>query len=287
MSIPIISGLAGLAPPFDGFLLDLWGVVHNGHSPYPHAADCMRRLRHGGKTVLLLSNAPRTAGPVRTFLDRLGVPRDAYDDILTSGELTRRALAQGTAGVAGRRYFRIGPERDWGLLDGLDFALVAEIAAADFVLCTGLFDDERETVADYEALLAEAARRQLPMVCANPDLTVMRGPKTILCAGSVAAAYEKCGGSVRYFGKPHRSAYAACLQQLGLAAAQLLAVGDSLRTDIAGATAAGIASVLVAGGIHADEWGVRPGARPDAAKVEAACASAGLRPLAVIAELRW
>src|SRR5271156_1933926 len=156
MSIPIISGLGPLAARYNGFLLDLWGVVHNGHEPYRHAVDCMRRLRAGGGQLLLLSNAPRRAEAVRLLLDRIGVPRDAYDDILTSGELTRRALAGGDGGFAGDNYFRVGPERDRELLDGLDFAAVADIASADFVLCTGLFDDETETPAAYGGLLAAA-----------------------------------------------------------------------------------------------------------------------------------
>ena len=287
MSIPIISGLGPLAARYDGFLLDLWGVVHNGHAPYRYAVDCMRRMRAGGGQVLLLSNAPRRTAPVQQMLDRIGVARDAYDDILTSGELTRRALAGGQDSIAGRDYFRIGPERDWGLLEDLDFTAVPELAAADFVLCTGLFDDETETPADYAGLLAAAAERRLPMVCANPDLTVMRGPNRIFCAGAIAAAYEACGGTVHYHGKPHRGTYAACFDLLQVPAPGLLAIGDSLRTDIAGAVAVGIASVLVAGGIHAEEWGLELGEAPEAAKLAAACDTAGVRPDAVIAELCW
>ena len=286
MTIPVLSGLGPLAPRFGGFLLDLWGVVHNGHEPYRHAVECMRRLRAGGK-VLLLSNAPRRPEAVRQQLDRIGVARDAYDDVLTSGELTRRALAAGADGIVGKRYFRIGPERDWGLLEDLDFAAVPDIAAAEFVLCTGLNDDESETPADYAKLLAVAAARRLPLVCANPDLTVMRGPKRIFCAGAIAAAYEAQGGVAHYHGKPHAGAYVACRALLGLPASRLLAVGDSLRTDIAGAVYAGIASVLVAGGIHAEEWGLAPGETPRADKLAAACEQAGVRPGAVLAELRW
>jgi HAD superfamily hydrolase (TIGR01459 family) len=287
MDIPIIPGLGPLAARYDGFLLDLWGVVHNGHEPYRHAVDCMRRLRGGGGRVLLLSNAPRRAEAVQRLLDRIGVPCDAYDDILTSGELTRRALADARDGMAGTNYLRLGPERDWELLEGLDFTPVPDLAQADFVLCTGLYDDETETVDDYAGLLAAAAERRLPMLCANPDLTVMRGSKSVLCAGAIAAAYEACGGKVRYHGKPHAGAYAACFDLLQIPASRLLAVGDSLRTDIAGAQGAGIASVLVAGGIHAEEWGLKPGEVPDGAKLAAACDRAGVRPAAVIAGLRW
>lgn len=284
--IPIIDGIAEFAARFDGLILDLWGVVHNGRAPFPAAIDCMRNLRARDKAILLLSNAPRRVAEVRAFLDKIGVPRDCYDQVLTSGELTRDALAEGRAGVPGQRFYRLGPERDWGLLAGLDFR-VAEISDADFILCTGLFDDERETAADYARLFDDAVARGLPLICANPDLSVIRGGQSIPCAGSLAAAYEARGGRTIAFGKPHAATYASALALLGLEKRAVLAVGDSLRTDIAGAAAAGIASILVTGGIHADEWGLKPGQAPDPSAVAAAAIRERARPDAAMTELRW
>lgn len=287
MMVPHYAGLAPLAGRYDGFILDLWGVVHNGRQPYPGAVDCLRRLRAGGGRVLLLSNAPRPVAPVAHFLAAMGVDAACYDDLLTSGELVRQALADGSDRLPGRRCLSIGPERDAGLLDGLNYARVTAVAEADFLLCSGLADDERETVEDYRPLLTAARARDLPMVCANPDLTVMRGTLVVPCAGLLAQAYAAQGGTVHYHGKPHRAAYTACFNRLGLARERVLAIGDSLRTDIAGANAAGIDSLLVPGGIHAEEWRLKPGELPPPALLERAFQSFGQRPTGVLAALRW
>ncbi len=289
--VPILDGLGTLAEGYDAFLVDLWGAVHDGHAPYPGVVDCLRRLRGAGKKVLLLSNAPRRAARVARALDDIGVPRDSYDGVQTSGDETRDALAERADpwhAALGRAFFHLGPERDWGLLDGLDYRRVYELAEADFVLDTGFFDDETESVEDYDSFLAEALARRLPMVCANPDRQVMRGPRTVPCAGALAAAYEARGGDVRYHGKPHAGVYRASLARLGgLAPDRVLAVGDSLATDIAGAVAFGIDAVLVTAGIHVDEFHAASGAAPDARAVEAACERAGCRPVAAVAAVVW
>ena len=208
-----------------------------------------------------------------------------------SGDVTREALAQRDDrwhAALGASYFHIGPERDLGLLDGLDYRATPAIAEADFLLCTGLFDDSAESVGDYAKLFDEARARALPMVCVNPDLTVMRGEAEVPCAGSLAAAYQGSGGEVRYHGKPYGRAYEACFARLGgVARARILVVGDSLRTDIAGAEAAGLDAVLVTGGIHADELGAGPGGASLAQRLEAACAREGARPMAALPAFVW
>jgi len=279
-----LTGLSVVVDRYDVFILDLWGVVHNGKAPYPGAPECMRRLRAAGKTVLLLSNAPRRSAAVVQFLtERIGLGAGHYDDVVTSGDLTRDALSDDAR--RWRSYYRLGPERDWGLLDGLPFAQTERIGEADFVLCTGLLDDETEKPEDYDPLFGEAIRRDLVMVCANPDLHVMRGDYMVPCAGALAQRYAELGGKVELHGKPYADAYRACRARVPRGA-RLLAVGDSLRTDIAGANAAAIDSALAAGGIHADEWGVKPGEMPDMA-VLARSLGDGPRPTFVLPALVW
>ena len=292
MTLRLLEGLAGFAEPFDACILDLWGVVHNGKAPYSGAIDCMRRLREAGKQVLLLSNAPRRSREVVRFLDDLGVPRDAYDDLLTSGDLTREELRTGRderVRRLGGHYFQIGPKRDWELIEGLTgFKRVGEIFDATFILCTGLFDDTVDTPEEYTGLFRTAIGREMMFVCANPDLVVMRGGDIIHCAGALASLYEELGGEVISYGKPYRRTYEVAMERLGIRdPRRVLAVGDSLRTDVAGAMGAGIDIVLVTCGIHAEEWGVAPGSPPSLPAIERHCADVGVQPSAVMAELRW
>jgi len=240
-------------------ILDLWGVVHDGEKPTPHALDALTQMRASGVRTVLLSNAPRTVESVKKQIAGFGIPPGSYDDVVSSGGLTREALAARADpwhAKLGHRFYHLGPERDWGLLDGLDYELAPTPERAHFILNTGLFDDETETAADYTELLQLGLRKHLPMICANPDRWVYRGTKRLPCAGEVARAYVEMGGDVRYHGKPYPSAYAACMARAGgVTRAQVLAVGDSLTTDIAGANAAGIDSVFVLSGLHADEFG--------------------------------
>ena len=299
-ALPVLNGLSEWAGNYDGFILDLWGVVHNGVEPYPGVLDCLAALRHAGKRTCLLSNAPRRVADVVQRLDEIGVPRTLYDEVLSSGEATHRALANPPdafhAGL-GRRCLHIGPPRDDSVHEGLDLELVERPDLADFVLNTGA-DDFDDTLDDYRPVLDAAAQCGLPMVCANPDLTVMMGDKTAICAGLLAEHYESLGGRVAYHGKPHAPIYRACRTLLGpLEPGRILAVGDNFLTDIRGANQAGLASLLVAGGIHADELCV-PGrqapdaeqtepARVDPARIAALAASHAAYPDAAIAALIW
>lgn len=252
-AIPILASINTLDASHDAWLTDIWGVMHNGVTPFESACDACMRFRASGGTVLLLSNAPRPAGSVMAQLDRIGVPRQSWDGILTSGDAARALIA----GLAGRPVFALGPDRDAPLYDGLPVTLT-DAASAAAISCTGLFDDENETPDDYAALLKDFAARKLPMVCANPDLTVERGNRIVYCAGAIAAAYEARGGTVSYAGKPHRPIYDLAFERLAalrgapVAHSRILAIGDGVRTDIAGAARAGLASVFIASGIHVE-----------------------------------
>ncbi len=253
-----IGGLGEVARDYDGFIVDLWGVVHNGVAPYPAALECLRRL--AGSRVLLLSNAPRRASSTRRMLHRMGLADELYTGILTSGEAVWLALhdrADPWFARLGSRVYHLGPQRDRGILDGLGLRRADRPDGADFVLNTGPDDDvaDAATLDVFVPELQACLGAGLPMICANPDLVVMRDGVRLLCAGSLAAYYAQAGGDVMSLGKPEPAIYAMALGMLGVPGARVLAVGDSLHTDIAGAAAAGLASVWVLGGIHSDLLG--------------------------------
>jgi len=292
--IPIVPGVAALAAEYDAFLVDLWGVVHDGIAPYAGAVDCLSRLRAAGKRVVLLSNAPRRAAHAAAALARMGIDEAHYDAIVTSGDATRAALAARAdpwCAALGHNYFYIGKAMDADLLADLDYARVDDLGDADFLLVTGLETDvapPRARVADYDAVLEAAAARGLPMACANPDLAVIRGGAREPCAGALAARYADLGGAVRYEGKPHAGVYDFCFARLGgVARDRVLAIGDGLATDIAGARTAGLASLLITGGLLADAWGVARATPPDPARLEAACAEVGAAPDFAAAAFVW
>ncbi|HZK90257.1 MAG TPA: TIGR01459 family HAD-type hydrolase [Stellaceae bacterium] len=288
MTLREVHGVREIAADYDGFVLDLWGVVHDGVKPYPGALDCMAALLAAGKRVALLSNAPRRAEDVVRRITAIGVPRGLYHAVMSSGEEAWQHLKHRDDPFyadLGRNCLHICSDRDLEIRAGLDLAYVESAAAADFILNTGPagWDD---TIEDYAPLLAAARARGLQMVCANPDLMVNHGAKLALCAGALAVHYEALGGRVRWHGKPYPSVYQSCLDLLGIEdRARILAIGDSLRTDIAGANGAGIDSLLVAGGIHAAEFA--PGGQLDLAPIAEAVETAGARPSAVAKAFSW
>ena len=289
MTLTLLSGLGEIAGRYDGLILDLWGVLHDGTAPFPGVVDALSRLKQAGKRLCVLSNAPRRAHLVEQRMNEIGLVRGLYDHVHSSGEEAWQHLLRRDDpfyAALGRRCYHIGPARDDNMLEGVDLERVAEIEEAEFILNTGPSGWD-ETVEQYEALLREARARDLPMVCANPDLVVVSQGRRAICAGVVAQRYEALGGRVRWHGKPFRPVYETCFAALGIAdRRRLLAVGDSLRTDIAGANAAGIASLLVTGGIHAEEFGL-VGGQPDLDRLVEAVAASGHRPDAVIAHFRW
>ncbi len=284
---PFTPHFATLARGYDVALCDVWGVVHNGAAATSEACDALARFRKQGGTVVLITNAPRPGEIVaRTTLDRLGVPRAAYDGIVSSGDVTRALIAA----RAGAPVFHIGPERDLGLFEGLD-APLAPLEDADYTVCSGLIDDTVETPQDYQDLIARMRARSLAMICANPDVVVERGDQLVYCAGAIADLYAAAGGEVVFAGKPYRPIYE---QALALAEAtrgkraehhRVLAIGDSVRTDVKGAAAFGIDCLFVIAGIHAEELGGRTD--PDAAALAGIFAAAGVTPKAVMRHLIW
>lgn len=286
-----IAGIGEIADQYDGFILDLWGVIHDGVTLFPGVVDCLQRLKAAGKSICMLSNAPRRVASAVAKLDELGLPRTTYDRVLTSGEASHHALItppDAWHAALGPRVYHLGPGRDRDVLEGLaDREKVLDIASADWVLNTGT-DAYDETVEDHRAVLEAARARNLPMLCANPDLTVVIGGQMVICAGELARAYEQMGGDVRYHGKPHAPVYRQCFELLGLGAdARLCAVGDSLRTDIAGANAAEIDCVFITAGIHAEELGVVLGQHPEPAQLAALLAASPHRPTWVAPHFAW
>jgi HAD superfamily hydrolase (TIGR01459 family) len=290
LALPImLGGVAPLAQHYDGFILDVWGVLHDGVAPYPGVIDTLERLKACAKRVVLLSNAPVRADRVAHRLETLGVSRHLVDGVMSSGEEVWRSLRDRPDpfyAALGRHCLFLGSPRHRHMLAGNGVIEVATPEAADFILDTGP-DDLDDTASLYRNVLEAAAARALPMLCANADLHVMHGDQLIVCAGSLAKIYEAMGGRVRWHGKPHGSVYAACRSMLGIAeAARILCIGDSLRTDIAGAAAAGLDSVLVAGGMHAPDLLSEPGARLDPARLSRLLAGQPM-PNYVIATLAW
>ncbi len=265
-------------------------MVHDGAKPYPGVLDALERLRAAGKRIVLLSNAPRRAEPIGERLGEIGIPAHLYDAIHSSGEEVWQHLSRRDDpfyAALGRRCVLIGPERDEGMLDGLDVVRVGEVDEAEFILNTGPWGWD-ETTEGYEDVLRQARERDLPMVCANADLIVIHKGRRVICAGALAERYVALGGRVRWHGKPFPSVYATCLELLGIAErSRVLAVGDSLRTDIAGARGAGLDCVWVVGGLHGAELGLVPGAVPDRAQIEAALTASGEAPMAAIAGFSW
>jgi HAD superfamily hydrolase (TIGR01459 family) len=244
-----IAGLSEIADRYDGYIVDLWGVMHDGVQAFPAAVGCLRRLRARGSRVAMLSNAPRRSVSATERSAAIGVTPDLYNAMITSGEDCWQRLA---AGAPGRRALFIRAGWDNQYLDGLDIEPVDDPARADFVLVLGV-DGDVETLDPLAPTLRAARERDLLMICANPDLVVMHGGAMRLCAGAVAQRYEALGGRTEYHGKPHAPVYARAFAALQVEPARILAIGDSLRTDITGARGVGIASLFVADGIHREE----------------------------------
>lgn len=282
--IPMYHGLSPLAGRYDAYIVDLWGVMHDGVRAFPAAVACLERLHGQGKRILILSNAPRRAAEVIARNAEIGLPARACDFVMSSGEETWQHLARR---AAGERCYHLGPGRDLGMREGLAYVFVDDMAAADLILNTGALLNT-DTAESYDALLRPAASRGVPMVCANPDLEVIRGDTREICAGAIAARYEALGGVVRYHGKPHPGIYRTCFALLdGIARPRIAAIGDSLRTDIAGAVTAGIDGLFVTGGLQGAELSVDAEGNADPARLAALCDAAGVHPSAALPVLRW
>lgn len=280
----LIDTLDDLVDGYSVILSDVWGVVHNGVEPFPDACAALKRAREKGKIVILITNSPRVRDDVEDQLAAIGVPRDCWDHLVTSGDVTRDLIAEGP-----RRIFHLGLDRDLSLYDGLGVELVEEQEASG-VVCTGMFDDETETPEDYVEMLRRFRSRDLPFICANPDIVVERGDKLVWCAGALARDYAQLGGRSFVAGKPHQPIYVAALilaaQALGrqVKPRDVLAIGDGVMTDVKGAVSNDIDILFVTAGIHAREYDA-DGA-PDVARLATFLDSHGYAPVASIPRLR-
>jgi HAD superfamily hydrolase (TIGR01459 family) len=284
--IAFTEHFSALAPHYDVVLSDVWGVTHNGVAPFPQSCEALTRYRAAGGTVVLITNAPRPRQAVLRQLANIGVPSIICDDIVTSGDVTRKAIIA----RPGQSLFHLGPARNNPILEGLEVRF-APPEEADYVVCSGLFDDTRETPEDYREVLGVMRARNLFMVCGNPDAVVENGDQLIYCAGAIADLYQTLGGEVLYAGKPYPPIYDEALALAGKARttpvmrSRVLAIGDSLRTDVTGAAEFGIDCLFVTAGIHAEEFGARDNPNPLA--VTRLLDGSKLAPKAVTRQLRW
>lgn len=280
--LELIDGVGALAERYDALLCDAWGVIHNGVELFPGAAEAMLRFREGGRAIIILTNAPRPSSVIPAQLDRLGLPRDAYDAVVTSGDATRAEIERRLPASA----YRIGPEKDDPLFEGLPVKF-SPLEEAGFIICTGLRDDHREAPEDYQDLLEQAAARALPMVCANPDIVVNWGGRLIWCAGALAEIYAGLGGEVVYGGKPHAPIYRLAMERtadvLGRRPekSRVLAIGDGAKTDIEGANRQGVDAIFVAGAGGVHEGG------PDPETIRIRLEEAGVHAMAAAEALKW
>ncbi|WP_337995943.1 TIGR01459 family HAD-type hydrolase [Oleispirillum naphthae] len=287
---PLLSGVSALICRYDVFVLDLWGVLHDGVTAYDGALDALTRLKAAGKRTVLLSNAPRRADALVAAMAEMGLPRDAYDAIHSSGEATRQRLERrsGPAFASlGQRLYFIGQDKDRDVFAGLPVTETADPAKADFVLVCGP-RDFAHPLAAYEAEIARLAATRPPMICANPDRGVIRAGRNVVCAGNIADLYAARGGAVAFVGKPDAAVYDEALALLGNPEKSRVAgIGDGLATDIPGCRAAGIDAVLCTGGVNAAALATAHGEMPDPAAAHALAAAAGETPVAAIPAFVW
>lgn len=292
----IIRALADLTGRYDAVFCDLWGCLHNGKAAYPAAVAALQGFRATGGKVVLLTNAPRPKSSVIDQLDGLGVPRDAYDLVVTSGDAAQMGML---SGAVGRRVHHIGAPKDEVFFTDFAEDLAAYAATqppitrvplrdAEGIVCTGLRDDLTETPDDYRASLLLGKTLGLPMLCANPDIVVDMGDKRLYCAGALAKAYEDMGGTALYFGKPHPPIYDLArrrLAQTGLTDAQILCIGDGIFTDIQGGIGEGLDTLFITGGLEADRFGPDV-ENPDPARLDAWLGAKELSPTFAMGRLR-
>ena len=270
-----ITDLDQLTDSADILLCDVWGVIHNGVNPFQLSVEALKAARQRGQTVILITNSPRPAGGVIRQFETIGVDPDCWDDIVTSGDVTRQLVKEGPKQI----YF-LGPERDIALVEGLDVELVGPDAARA-ILCTGLFDDETEQAEDYRSMLESFRARDLPFICANPDRMVERGDRLVPCAGALADLYVDLGGETRIAGKPHAPIYREAMARASAIRgsadqARALAIGDGVHTDIRGALDNGFEAVFIARGIHANHY--LNGRVTDEARLQAFLDAEGVAP---------
>lgn len=280
----IIASLAGLTGRYEAILCDVWGVVHNGEWHFPAAAAALAEARAANVPVVLITNSPRRSADVVVQMSAIGVPSNAYDRVVTSGDVTRDLIAEGP-----RKIFHIGSDDHFSLYDGLDVDLVEEFEASA-VVCTGFFDDEVDTPEDYADLLRRLRARDLPFICANPDIMVERGERIVWCAGALARDYAQLGGRTLIAGKPFAPIYNLAMKEVSallgrpVERSRVLAIGDGMLTDVKGAADNGFDVLYVSGGVHARDYG--DPLQPDPERLAGFLAGHGYRPVSVIPRLQ-
>lgn len=288
INIPVIDSIREIGGSRRAWFVDIWGVMHNGRDAFPEASVATRAFRDTGGVVVLLSNSPRPSAELQAQLRLIGVPDDAYDATVSSGDLTRHELGK----HKGAKVFHLGPARDLPIFDQAAVTLTGP-EDAELIVCSGLFDDQVETPEDYVDLLTTLAARNVLMICANPDHKVESGHRLIYCAGALAAAYETLGGKTIYAGKPHLPVYELAFETASRIAAErgqniaksnVMAIGDGAKTDIIGAGVFGIPSVFVASRLHAPDESV---GLLDVEHLEALFAEEPSPPIAATHGLRW
>lgn len=285
-----LPGVAALAERFDGFIVDQWGVLHDGSRPYPGALDCLERLRAAGKAIVVLSNSGRREDANVRLMEEMGFPPRLFDRVVSAGEDAREAIvARATPFHArlGRRCHAFTRAGDRSILEGIGIDFVAAVGEADFLAAIGI-DSPRRNLPDYEAELRAGVARGLPMICANPDISRFHGGRLVDATGVLARRYEALGGEVFYHGKPWPAIYASCIAALpACAPGRVVAVGDSIEHDVLGAERAGLPCAFVEGGIHAEELGISPGGQADAAAWAAFERRAVARPRFRVPAFAW
>jgi len=244
MPTKIIKGLSQVQSKYDAFFIDLWGVVHNGVELYTEAIEVLEKINNLNKRFVLISNAPRPSQNVKNFLLKLKMSEVLTKNIFTSGEAALKSLQKN---IYGKNFYHLGPQRDNSLFGGFE-KNKKNLEKADFILCTGLLDNQEDSLKYYEGFLKKYAHLQ--MICTNPDLIVHRGAKQEYCAGTIAEIFKKLGGKVVYFGKPYPDIYKFCIQSNET----VLAIGDNIRTDIRGANNMKFDSLFITNGIHKNEF---------------------------------
>jgi HAD superfamily hydrolase (TIGR01459 family) len=286
----MLTGVSQLVEMYDGFIVDQWGVLHDGVAPYPGAQECVRRLHETGKRIVVLSNTGQSAGRNLSLMQRMGFDAACFERFVGAGEDARAALAERREAFhrgLGRRCYAFTRGGNTSLIERIGLELVADLQDAEFLLVIGI-DAPPLGVADYEALLQAGIARKLPMVCANPDIVRVSPEGTVAAPGALARRYEQLGGRVFYHGKPHPAIYGSCLRALeGCPPERVIAIGDSIEHDVLGASRAGLACALIAGGIHAEALVERWGELPDAERWRAFSAQAVARPDYVLPALVW
>ena len=285
-----ISGLSSVKEHFDGFILDLWGLIHDGVSPYKGVIDTFVALKKNNIETVLLSNAPRRSSALVDGMQKMGIDRSLYGEIFSSGEATWQEIVQKNDpffSSLGDNVYHLGPERDNSLMEETSLKKVNNLRKADFILNTGPAEFNHN-IENYDSVLQEAINEKLPMVCANPDEIVIRDGCKVICAGLIAKKFEKMGGSVVYRGKPDPRIYELVIKKFNYTNKDRLAIiGDSLETDVAGAKAANLKSIWCTGGIHAEELKVSYGQSASLSSAKRLASEKDLNPWAIIPGFLW